>query len=125
MCTFEEHGGDTRFLEKLTQIAELHSRKQHDYGADADPFANLRASAEFGVEPWIGATVRLNDKITRIKSFLAKGELKNEPLVDAFYDIAVYALIALILYEETRWAEIAEWDADNVETTRRAMEETR
>ena len=102
MCTFDEHGGDRRFLEKLTQMAELHSRKQHDYGAGDDPFANIRASREFGVEPWVGAVIRLNDKVTRIKSFLAKGELKNEPLVDAFYDISVYALIALILFEETQ-----------------------
>ena len=100
MCTFAEHGGDPRFLEKLEQIAELHSRKQHVYGVDEDPFANIRASQDFGVEPWVGAIIRLNDKVTRIKSFLKKGELKNEPLVDAFQDVAVYALISWILYEE-------------------------
>ena len=101
MCTFEEHGGDRRFLAKLTEIAEIHSAKQHDYGAGDDPFANLRASKDFGVEPWVGAVIRLNDKITRLKSFIAKGELKNESVADSLLDISVYALIALILYEET------------------------
>lgn len=100
MCTFAEHGGDSRFLKKLEQIAELHSVKQHDYGVDEDPFANIRASRDFGVAPWVGAVIRLNDKVTRIKSFLKKGELKNEPIEDAFQDIAVYALIASILFEE-------------------------
>jgi hypothetical protein len=105
MCTFEEHGGDPRFLEKLHQIAELHSVKQHDYGIDEDPFANIRASQEFGVAPWVGAVIRLNDKVTRIKSFVKKGELKNEPIIDSFMDVAVYALIAAILFEEQKCEE--------------------
>lgn len=100
MCTFAEHGGDPRFLQKLEEIAELHSRKQYDYGKDEDPFANLRASQEFGVPPWVGAVIRLNEKVTRIKSFVAKGELKNESLPDSLIDLSIYALIALILFEE-------------------------
>lgn len=119
MCTFEEHGGDPRFLAKLEQIAELHSRKQHDYGAGEDPFANLRASQDFGVEPWIAVIIRLNDKVTRLKSLIAKGELKNEPVTDSFKDIAVYALIADIFYEEKMQVAIAEHDAANVEAMRR------
>jgi hypothetical protein len=102
MCTFAEHGGDRRFLEKLEQIAELHSVKQHDYGVDEDPFANIRASRDFGVEPWVGAVIRLNDKVTRIKSFIKKGALKNESVQDSLLDISVYALIALILFEEEK-----------------------
>ena len=105
MCTFEEHGGDTRFLERLSEIADLHSRKQHDYGADADPFANLRASLDFGIQPWVGAMVRLNDKVTRVKSLIAKGSLENESVRDSFRDIAVYALIADILYCEEAGVE--------------------
>lgn len=100
MCTFAEHGGDPRFLRKLEEIAELHSRKQHDYGKDEDPFANIRASADFGVPPWVGAVIRMNDKVTRLKSFVTKGELKNEGVAESLVDIPVYALIALILFEE-------------------------
>lgn len=122
MCTFEEHGGDPRFLDKLNWIAELHSAKQYDYGAGEDPFANLRASQDFGVEPWVGATIRMNDKITRLKSFIAKGELKNESVMDSFLDIAVYALIASILYEETLREAIAAHDAENVAARDRVLD---
>jgi len=46
--------------------------------------------------------VRLNDKIVRLKSFAKKGKLANESAKDSMMDIAVYALIALILYEEEK-----------------------
>jgi hypothetical protein len=92
--------GDPRFHALLKQIGELHDRKQEDYGAEADPFANVRASQEWGVAPWIGALVRLNDKVHRLKRFAHKGTLANESAEDSLQDIAVYALIALILYRE-------------------------
>ncbi len=99
-CTLRKT--NERFWFKLAQVAELHIRKAHDYGAGDDPLANVRASQEFGIPPWVGVAIRMNDKMIRIKSMLAKGELENEPIEDSFLDIAVYALIALILYEETK-----------------------
>lgn len=92
--------GDPRFHALLDEIGKLHDRKQEDYGADHDPFANVRASGEFGVAPWIGALVRLNDKVTRLKQFSRKGVLANESAEDSMLDIAVYSLIALVLYRE-------------------------
>lgn len=92
--------GDPRFHELLRQIGELHDKKQQDYGADSDPFANVRASERWGIQPWVGALVRLNDKVHRLQQFAKKGELANESAEDSMMDIAVYALIALILYRE-------------------------
>lgn len=92
--------GDPRFHSLLKEIGALHDRKQEDYGATADPFANVRSSQEFGVAPWIGAVVRLNDKVTRLKAFARKGTLANESAEDSLLDIAVYALIGLVLYRE-------------------------
>jgi hypothetical protein len=92
--------GDPRFHELLKQIGELHDKKQLDYGAETDPFANVRASEEWGVAPWVGALVRLNDKVHRLQQFAKKGELANESAEDSMMDIAVYALIALVLYRE-------------------------
>jgi hypothetical protein len=92
--------GDPRFHELLRQIGELHDKKQLDYGADQDPFANVRASERWGIEPWVGALVRLNDKVHRLQQFAKKGELANESAEDSMLDIAVYSLIALILYRE-------------------------
>lgn len=92
--------GDPRFHKLLKDIGYLHDKKQEDYGADHDPFANVRASADFGIPPWVGALVRLNDKVTRLKAFARKGELSNESAEDSMMDIMVYAGIALILYRE-------------------------
>ncbi len=94
------YGGDPRFDGWLTKLSRLHARKQHDYGAKTDPFSNVRASQDFGIKPWVGALVRLNDKMNRLKRFAERGTLANESATDSMQDIAVYALIALILYQE-------------------------
>jgi len=98
----EPHPSSKKFYELILQAALLHAAKQEDYGTDGDPFANIRSSAEFGVEPWRGACIRLNDKVKRLKTFSLKGSLTNEPVEDSFLDLAVYSLIALILWEEGR-----------------------
>ena len=94
--------GSERFHTILVELAELHDRKQADYGRGSDPFANIRASHEFGIEPWVGAMLRLNDKVTRVKSMILNGRLANESLEDSLRDIAVYSIIALVLWEEGR-----------------------
>jgi hypothetical protein len=92
--------GDKRFHKLLREIAKLHDKKQADYGRGKDPFANIRASQEFGIEPWRGAVLRLNDKVHRLKSYCLNGKLANEGVEDSMMDIAVYALIALVLFRE-------------------------
>jgi hypothetical protein len=92
--------GSQRFHELLEEIGALHDKKQADYGKDTDPFANVRASDEWGLAPWVGAMIRLNDKVKRLQTFARKGSLKNESAKDSMLDIAVYALIAYVLYEQ-------------------------
>lgn len=94
------HPGSERFHAILAELAEMHDRKQADYGSDADPFANVRASTEWGLPAWVGAMVRLNDKVRRLQSLSRKGYLMNEAAEDSMRDIAVYAIIALVLLEE-------------------------
>lgn len=101
----EPRKGDPRFHALLEELGYLHDRKQEDYGADEDPFANIRASEEWGQEPWVGALMRANDKMHRLQRFAAKGELSNESAEDSMRDIAVYAMIALILYTEASESE--------------------
>lgn len=96
----ERHPNSQRFHDLLREIGELHDRKQADYGSDTDPFANVRASERWGIPGWVGALVRLNDKVARLQSFARKGVLANESAEDSMLDIAVYALIAKVLYEE-------------------------
>lgn len=84
------------------EMIDLHTKKGADYGREGDPYANVRASEAFGVQPWVGALIRLNDKIVRLQSFIAKGRLENESVEDSIKDIAVYAVIMRILYDEAK-----------------------
>lgn len=94
--------GSARFHTILRELRELHDKKQQDYGTDTDPFANVRGSEDWGVEPWVGALIRATDKIRRLQKFALKGKLANEAVEDSFRDLAVYAVIGLVLYEETK-----------------------
>lgn len=98
--TYDMHPISERFHAILKEMGELHDKKQADYGTDEDPLANVRASTDWGIPAWQGAMIRANDKIKRMQSFAKKGKLENEPLIDAFMDLAVYAIIGRILYEE-------------------------
>jgi hypothetical protein len=95
-----KHPSSQRFHEHLATLGELHDKKQADYGKDDDPFANIRSASEFGVPSWTGALIRMNDKMNRLKAFSIRGSLENESAADSLRDIAVYALIALVLLEE-------------------------
>lgn len=94
------HPNSQRFHEILTDLGALHDRKQADYGKGDDPFANVRSSEEWGIDGWKGAMIRLNDKVKRLQNYAVKGTLKNEGVVDSFQDIAVYAVIAQVLWEQ-------------------------
>lgn len=84
----------------LAEMAALHDRKNADYGQDQDPLANFRGAERFGVPAWVGAMIRASDKVARIESFAAKGELRNEGVEDSLIDLANYAVLALVLYRE-------------------------
>ncbi|KKL13159.1 hypothetical protein LCGC14_2528550 [marine sediment metagenome] len=93
---------------------------QYDFGTytliidhvQGDPFANVRGSEEWGVEPWVGALIRATDKIRRLQKFARVGKLANEAVEDSFRDLAVYAIIALVLYEEPQEVENAKQEAE-------------
>lgn len=97
---FARHPLSDRFHELLRDAGDMHDAKQADYGSDSDPFANVRAASEWGMPGWVGAMVRVNDKVRRLQAFARKGTLANESAQDSFMDIAVYALIAHVLYSE-------------------------
>lgn len=92
--------GDPRFHALLNKIGALHDKKQADYGRRTDPFANVLASADFGVPGWFGCMIRANDKMRRIQTAAQGNELRNESLVDSLMDLAVYSLIAIVLLGE-------------------------
>lgn len=94
------HPNSARFHALLREMGELHDRKQADYGRGDDPFANVRSSDEWGMPAWVGGMVRLNDKVRRLQTMAKTGRLLNESAVDSFMDIAVYAIICRVLFEE-------------------------
>lgn len=82
------------FLRAALANALLMDRKQLDYGS-----RNISGFGTFGV------TVRMNDKMERLKSLYSKGKRRkavNENIQDTFRDISNYAIIAL-LTENNLW----------------------
>ena len=91
-----------RFYELLEIMKNTHDAKRHDYANPDDVFANFRTCEQAGIPAWKGCCVRLGDKFSRIMGFAKKEKLKvkDESIKDTLIDMANYALIALILYEE-------------------------
>ena len=92
--------GSPRFHEILREMGELHDRKQRDYGKPGDPFANVRGGEDWNIPAWVAAMVRASDKVRRLQQYARTGTLANEGVRDSFLDLAVYAIIALALWEE-------------------------
>jgi hypothetical protein len=94
------HALSLRFSELLKEMDALHIKKGADYGLADDPFSNVRATEEWGQPAWVGAMIRATDKMRRLQKVAQGGTLSNESARDSFLDLAVYALIGLVLYEE-------------------------
>lgn len=92
----------TSFEQILEEIREMHNRKQADYGQTGDPFANVRASEDFGIPGWVGCMTRANDKMRRIQKAAKGGKLANESIEDSLLDLAVYSIIGLVLFREVK-----------------------
>ena len=93
-------GTHMSFTAILDEIEEMHDKKQQDYGRVEDPYANVRASEDFGIPAWVGTIVRANDKMRRLQKFAQDQTLVNESVEDSLLDLAVYAIIALDLYRQ-------------------------
>lgn len=81
------------------RMIDITKRKNADYsGAGGDPFANFRQIGHLVQTPGvvsIGFLTRMSDKLSRIGSFVAKGELqvKDESVEDTLLDLANYCLL--------------------------------
>jgi hypothetical protein len=104
-AAMQVHPTSRAFFDLCDQLKEMHRKKSSDYGCPSgtDPLANIRNGARFvGIPSWKGAMVRLSDKVTRLATFNATGRLENESLEDNLFDLASYALLALLLHREDR-----------------------
>lgn len=85
--------------EACERMVRLTEDKNADYtGAGDDPFANFRNIKNCGgATPMQGFLVRMNDKISRVSSFVEKGTLsvKDESVQDTLLDLANYSILML------------------------------
>ena len=92
--------GHPRFLALARLIQETHERKAREYGSDRDPLQNINDARDMGIDPWRGALLRLNDKIRSMISYAKTGKEPDEGIEDTLIDIANYALITLVCWEQ-------------------------
>lgn len=98
--TLVDDDAKTPFLTVIEEIVAMHYKKQADYGRTGDPFANVRASSDFGVPAWVGCMIRANDKMKRLQKAATGDALVNESVEDSLLDLAVYSIIGLVLFRE-------------------------
>ena len=92
-------------LQNEQYVLFLH--KQHDYGP-----GNISVGTQLGTPEEIklsltGLWFRMNDKIQRLKNLLMSGRknaVENEPMEDAFLDIANYGIMATIV-KNGKWGK--------------------
>ena len=78
---------DQAFDQELTELLKIFIKKHKDYGKD-----NILDNGELGI------VFRINDKLRRIQNLMSKNDNPlNESVKDNWQDIAVYAVIALLL----------------------------
>ena len=99
----------SEFLQALFKVQNLHDSKSKDYGTDQEAFQNVIDGATFaGIEPWVAAMVRANDKMGRLSKTAQGGIQEHDSALDDFLDIATYALIGYCLYNRTERGPIEE-----------------
>jgi hypothetical protein len=95
--------GHPRFYELLEQMADTHSRKNHDYAEESNPLSNFEEVSEHvGIKPFDVIRVFLATKNARLKQLSKKENLVvGESIKDTLMDMAVYALLGYIMLEES------------------------
>lgn len=103
--------GHPRFYEILQELAELHDRKNSDYATASNPLANFervgKAGKEYnlitnGNESVKVALLYAWKQIDAVNKMVGNSEAgKAESVLDKFNDIAVYMILARIMYEES------------------------
>jgi len=100
------------FDDELDALKMLHDAKNHDYATAENPYKNLEGCERLGIPAWKGIVVRLIDKFERVEQYCVNDELaiKSEGMDDTFADIAVYSVLARILFrkEQEKTQELTE-----------------
>ena len=96
-----------RFLEIVKEMVDLHNRKNQDYAGD-DYLSNFLMCERMGIPAWKGTLLRLSDKMSRLMNIARTGKISvsDETITDTLMDLAVYALVTRVLYENFKASKI-------------------
>lgn len=97
-----------RFHEIVKEMVELHDRKNRDY-AGGEYLSNfMMCEKHMGIPAWKGCIIRLSDKMSRLMNIARTEEIavNDETMTDTLMDLAVYAIITRILYENFKVGKI-------------------
>ena len=93
-----------------TSMLDVAKRKNADYtGVGVSPFSNFERVSQMGIcSTEQGFLTRMTDKMSRIASFCAKGELqvKDESVEDTLKDLANYSIL-MLLYIKSKKMELS------------------
>jgi len=97
-----------RFHEIVNEMVELHDKKNQDYGGGEYLSNFMMCEKHMGVPAWIGCIIRLSDKMARIMNIAKSDDISvgDETITDTLTDLAVYAIITRILYEDYKKCNI-------------------
>lgn len=93
------------FIDKICdEMKTLVRAKNADYTGGESPFANFKEAEMYGVDPIVGLSVRMGDKMKRLQSFCKQGklEVKGEGLSEIAKDFIGYSWLLLGMIEEKR-----------------------
>ena len=96
-----------RFDEIVKEMVELHDKKNRDY-AGGEYLSNFLMCERMGIPAWKGCLIRLSDKLSRLMNIARTGEISvsDETITDTLMDLAVYAIVTRILYENSKVGKI-------------------
>lgn len=97
----KQYKGHKKFYQIIEEMKDLHSKKNQNYATETDPLSNFKECERLGIPAWKGCLLRMGDKWSRLIE-LSKGkpDLVGESFQDTLRDLAIYAIICEILYEE-------------------------
>ncbi|MGQ9644792.1 MAG: hypothetical protein ACUVT3_13115 [Ignavibacterium sp.] len=107
----KEFYGHPKFYEILNELAELHSRKNYQYATQANPLANFHRCGKLASKLFkdhvnkslATALVLMGKQIDAVYEIVGEGKKDTiEELNDKLKDIAVYAIICIIINDEQK-----------------------
>lgn len=108
--------GHPDYKKILDEMWDLHCLKARHYGTKSDPLANLRESADIGVEPWRACVGEAKNAFFRVKNHCQFGHLPESNMEDALKDVAAFSMLALLfIREDLAEIEAASFDAELAE----------